>query len=73
MLYIIYKVREVCVFARGKCAFYKKSKTTLRRYDAFVMLLKYATLLFTKINTKFRDKNLVSSDFCYTFAMSKVR
>jgi len=59
---------------RGKkCAFYKKSKTTLRRYDAFAVLLNSITFLFTKINTKFCDKNLGPADICCIFAMSKVR
>ena len=59
---------------RGKkCAFYKKSKTTLRRYDAFAVLLNSIIFLFTKINTKLYDKNLVSYVLFCTFAMSKVR
>ena len=34
---------------------------------------KHSNCSFTKINTKFKDKNLEPDDFMSTFAVSKVR
>ena len=47
--------------------------STFRHFDTFVVYLYLCPFLFTKINTKFKDKNLEPDDFMSTFAVSKVR
>jgi hypothetical protein len=42
-------------------------------FKTLVVLFIYHLCAFTKINTKFGDKNLEPDDFMSTFAVSKVR